>query len=299
MVWKRKSSRTKSGARLDGLRIASAGWDAFAGNFEFAADPESSVLAWFDGRREAAARFRVFGQGGSGGLYAYWLREGSQPPDAPIVLLGSDGETRVIASNEDEFLALLACDIADLGMYDDEPVDSPDHERYLAWLDEQGLSPASDPEDTIVSAEIAYPGLEAFVEQAMAGESLDEVVAAPTDSRRATAILTDPMALLGKPVPRVALGEDTGLQLSQTGGIVTTVFITRGPIGDGLRPGGLDPFALTRSSAATELGAPHTGDTAWDRWDLDDVAWRITWDDDGGVKMMTLMWRPALPPHLR
>ncbi len=73
-----------------------------------------------DGRREPAARFRVFGEEGSGGFYAY-------------------------ASNEDEFLALLACDVADLGMDDNEPSGSPDHQRYLAWLREQGLSPASHP----------------------------------------------------------------------------------------------------------------------------------------------------------
>jgi hypothetical protein len=294
MVWKRK----KSGTRLEKLRIASAGWDAFAGNFEFADDPERSALAWFDGRREAAARFRVFGQEGSGGLYAFWLREGRQPPDAPVVLLGSEGETRVIASNEDEFLALLACDIADLGMDDDEPSGSPDHERYVAWLEEQGLSPASDLEETMVSAELAYPGLDGLVAQAMAGQPLD-VVVAPTESQRATVIPTDPIALLGKPVPSVHIATHSGLELSHERGRVNTVFITRGLIGNGLRPGGLDPFALTRPSAATALGAPHMAGTSWDRWDRDDVAWHITWGDDGNVEMLTLMWRPALPPDLR
>jgi hypothetical protein len=295
MVLKWKKFET----RLEVLRTVSSAWGAFAGNFEFADDPERSALAWFDGRREAAARFRVFGQEGSGGLYAFWLREGRQPPDAPIVLLGSEGETRVIASNEDEFLALLACDIADLGMYDDEPSGSPDHERYLAWLDEQGLSPASDPEETMVSAELAHPGLEALVAQAMAGQPIDDVVVAPTESHRATVIPTDPIALLGKPVPSVRLAKDSGLVLSHQSGRVTTVFITRGPIGSGLRPGGFEPFGLTRANAATELGAPDRADTSWDRWDLDEVAWHMTWGDDGKVEMLTLMWRPALPPYLR
>jgi hypothetical protein len=284
-------------SRLDGLRSASAAWDFFAGDFEFAEDPESSALAWFDGRREAAARFQVFGQEGSGGLYAYWLSESRRPPEAPIVLLGSEGETRVIASNEDEFLALLACDIAELGMDDEEPSGSPDHERYMSWLHEQGLSPASDPEETIVDAELAHPGLEAFVNRAMAGQTLDDVVVAPTESR-ATVIRTDPIALLGKPVPRVKLGKESGLQFSKTGGRVDTVFITRGPIGEGLRPGGLNPFALTRTNAVTEFGIPDRADTSWDRWDRDDVAWQITWDDAGSVKMLTLMWRPMLPSHL-
>jgi hypothetical protein len=66
-----------------------------------------------------------------------------------------------------------------------------------------------------------------------------------------------------------------------------------------LRPGGLDPFALTRTNAVTEFGVPHRADTSWHRWDRDDVAWHITWGDDGNVQMLTLMWRPALPSHLR
>ena len=192
MVRRRKRPET----RLEGLRIASVGGTLSPATSSSQTTPRASALAWFDGRREAATRFRVFGQEASGGLYAFWLREGRQPPDAPIVLLGSEGETRVIASNEDEFLALLACDIADLGMDDDEPSGSPDHERYVAWLDEQGLSPASDPEETMVNAELAYPGLEALVAQAMAGQPLDDVVV-PTESQRATVIPTDPIALLG------------------------------------------------------------------------------------------------------
>ena len=67
-MWKEGASRKKAGTRLDGLRTASGGWDFFAGDFEFADDPERSALAWFEGRGEAAARFRVFGQEGSGGL---------------------------------------------------------------------------------------------------------------------------------------------------------------------------------------------------------------------------------------
>ena len=264
MVWK-KSSRKKAGTRLDALRTASARWRAFAGNFEFADDPEGSALAWFDGRREPAARFRVFGEEGSGGLYAYWLCEGRRPPDAPIVLLGSEGETRVIASNEDEFLALLACDIADLGMYDNEPSGSPDHERYLAWLREQGLSPASHPQATMASAERAFPGLEALVDQAMAGQPLDQIVAAPSEAQGSTEvpteIPTDPIALLGGPVPSVDVPDDSGVELSQKRGMVTTVFITRGAIGNGLRTGGLDTFALTRTGAARS-SVRRTGPTA-------------------------------------
>ena len=82
----------------------------------------------------------------------------------------------------------------------------------MVWLDKQGLAPASDPAETMVSAELAHPGLEALVDQAMAGQPLDEVVVAPTESQRATVIPTDPIVLLGKPVPSVHLAEDSGLE---------------------------------------------------------------------------------------
>jgi hypothetical protein len=80
LVWKEGASRKKAGIRLDGLRNASAGWDFFAGDFKFADDPERSALAWFDGRGEAAARFRVFGQEGSGGLYGVHHSESNREP---------------------------------------------------------------------------------------------------------------------------------------------------------------------------------------------------------------------------
>ena len=100
-------------------------------------------------------------------------------------------------------------------------------------------------------------------------------------------------------MPSVDVPDDSGVELSQKRGMVTTAFITRGAIGNRMRPGGLDPFALTRTNAARELGAPHRSDSSWDRWDRDDVAWHVTWGDDGKVEMLSLMWRPALPPHLR
>jgi hypothetical protein len=53
--------------------------------------------------------FRVFGQDGSGGYAAFWLVRPGQPlADQPVVFLGSEGETGVVARNLGDFLWLLA-----------------------------------------------------------------------------------------------------------------------------------------------------------------------------------------------
>ncbi|MFF6789069.1 SMI1/KNR4 family protein [Streptomyces filamentosus] len=53
--------------------------------------------------------FRVFGQDGSGGYAAFWLvRTGLPLADQPVVFLGSEGETGVVARDLAAFLWLLA-----------------------------------------------------------------------------------------------------------------------------------------------------------------------------------------------
>uniref|UniRef100_A0AAU3I807 SMI1/KNR4 family protein n=1 Tax=Streptomyces sp. NBC_01393 TaxID=2903851 RepID=A0AAU3I807_9ACTN len=52
---------------------------------------------------------RVFGQDGTGGYAAFWLaRHGAPLAEQPVVFLGSEGETGVVAGNLGAFLWLLA-----------------------------------------------------------------------------------------------------------------------------------------------------------------------------------------------
>ncbi|MEH6373213.1 SMI1/KNR4 family protein [Streptomyces sp. KLMMK] len=65
--------------------------------------------AWTRNRELDGARFRVFGQDGSGGYAAFWLiRPGRTLADQPVVFLGSEGETGVVARDLGDFLWLLA-----------------------------------------------------------------------------------------------------------------------------------------------------------------------------------------------
>lgn len=53
--------------------------------------------------------FRVFGQDGTGGSVAFWLiRPGQALVEQPVIFLGSEGETGVVARNLGAFLWLLA-----------------------------------------------------------------------------------------------------------------------------------------------------------------------------------------------
>ncbi|MGW6255938.1 SMI1/KNR4 family protein [Streptomyces sp. NPDC055085] len=65
--------------------------------------------AWTGNGELDGDEFRVFGQDGTGGNVAFWLiRPGRPLVEQPIVFLGSEGETGVIARNLAAFLWLLA-----------------------------------------------------------------------------------------------------------------------------------------------------------------------------------------------
>ncbi|MCF3131133.1 SMI1/KNR4 family protein [Streptomyces olivochromogenes] len=65
--------------------------------------------AWTRNRELNGDAFRVFGQDGTGGYAAFWLIRPQRPlVDQPVVFLGSEGETGVVARDLAAFLWLLA-----------------------------------------------------------------------------------------------------------------------------------------------------------------------------------------------
>ncbi|MER5275409.1 hypothetical protein ABT025_06580 [Streptomyces sp. NPDC002809] len=65
--------------------------------------------AWTGNRELNGDDFRVFGQDGTGGYAAFWLvRPCRELAEQPIVFLGSEGETGVVAQEMGAFLWLLA-----------------------------------------------------------------------------------------------------------------------------------------------------------------------------------------------
>lgn len=77
--------------------------------FLTAADTTDWFQAWTGNSELDGDDFRVFGQDGSGGYAAFLLIRPSRPlTEQPIVFLGSEGETGVVARDLGDFLWLLA-----------------------------------------------------------------------------------------------------------------------------------------------------------------------------------------------
>ncbi|SEL87782.1 hypothetical protein SAMN05414137_114182 [Streptacidiphilus jiangxiensis] len=77
--------------------------------FLAAEDTTDWFRAWTGNPQLTGDAFRVFGQNGAGGYAAFWLvRPGRPLADQPVVVLGSEGETGVVARSLGDLLWLLA-----------------------------------------------------------------------------------------------------------------------------------------------------------------------------------------------
>ncbi|MER7178418.1 SMI1/KNR4 family protein [Streptomyces hyaluromycini] len=94
--------------------------------------------AWTGNAELDGDDFRVFGRHGTGGYAAFWLVRSHRPlVDQPVVFLGSEGETGVVARDLGAFLWLLA---GGYGPWEaaasDDPDWTPRHNHELAAVAE-------------------------------------------------------------------------------------------------------------------------------------------------------------------
>jgi hypothetical protein len=88
--------------------------------FNSAEDTTDWFRAWTGNPDVTGDAFRVFGQDGTGGYAAFWLvREGQPLTEQPVVFLGSEGDTGVVARNLADFLWLLAGGVGPLEAVDE------------------------------------------------------------------------------------------------------------------------------------------------------------------------------------
>jgi hypothetical protein len=78
-----------------------------SGCFEICDYGQTDVEGWFPNDVSTRRQVAVFGKGSTGSSYALWLVPTSDPDEAPVVLFGSEGEFKVLASNAFEFCRLL------------------------------------------------------------------------------------------------------------------------------------------------------------------------------------------------
>lgn len=97
--------------------------------------------AWTGNSELSGDDFRVFGQDGTGGIAAFWLvRPGRELVEQPVVFLGSEGETGVVARDLGAFLWLLADGLGPweaATSYGPEPARAPQASRDLAAIAER------------------------------------------------------------------------------------------------------------------------------------------------------------------
>ena len=135
----------------------------FSGRFKLA---PGDAAAWL-GEAGDPAEFAVIGHDPDGSQYAFWLYDGRTPADAPIAYLSaSHSGSTVLAASLEEFLALLALDVTDLGVYFDE-ADRPrkhsaGHAAFVTWLAECfAITPAAHADRVVKRAAASHPKLSA------------------------------------------------------------------------------------------------------------------------------------------
>ncbi|RKE16967.1 SMI1/KNR4 family protein [Streptomyces sp. TLI_171] len=122
--------------------------------------------AWTGNAAVTGSQFRVFAQDGTGGYAAFWLvRDGRELADQPVVFLGSEGETGVVARDLADFLWLLAGGLGP-GEAADEYRRSPDlpaDGTRTAVAERFAPERRRPPLEIVESAGAEFPGFEAFV----------------------------------------------------------------------------------------------------------------------------------------
>ncbi|MFD0262619.1 SMI1/KNR4 family protein [Kitasatospora indigofera] len=77
--------------------------------FDPAADTTDWLRSWTGNPEVDGGAYRIFGQDGTGGLAALWcVRPGRPLADQPVVFVGSEGESGVVAGSLSDFLWVLA-----------------------------------------------------------------------------------------------------------------------------------------------------------------------------------------------
>lgn len=105
---------------VDICRFVTAHGYPVSGCFEVSKIGMHDVRAWFRDDADAQAAFLPFGRGACGEVYAIWLTEGLASDGAPVIMLGSEGQLEVLATDSREFCRLLCLGYSEIGTDDSD-----------------------------------------------------------------------------------------------------------------------------------------------------------------------------------
>lgn len=137
-------------------------------------ESDSNLGSWLGALPKDGSRVVVFAQDGTGSLFGVWLRpEHADVETAPVIYLGSEGETAVLAKDPRAFIELLGSAMTFDGhagtffsMDDDEDEEIGELRKRAASFAKRtlGLAKLRKPAVIKAEAEAAYPGLQAWVD---------------------------------------------------------------------------------------------------------------------------------------
>jgi len=114
--------------------------------------------AWTGNEAADGSLFKVFGQDGSGGYAAIWITQPDKELlEQPIVFMGSEGETGVIASDFDSYLWLLACGVGPCEAVAYPDLDREPNTQFLAFARENSSHEPLEARTVLEQARSKYP----------------------------------------------------------------------------------------------------------------------------------------------
>jgi hypothetical protein len=109
--------------------------------------------AWTGNEEVDGEEFRIFGQDGTGGYAAFWVRDSLKPLlDQPIVFLGSEGEIGVVAINFEHYIWLLASGIGPFEAVEFPTVAREPNQLFMAFAQEHSSITPLNREEVLAAA---------------------------------------------------------------------------------------------------------------------------------------------------
>ncbi|MBP2326314.1 hypothetical protein JOF56_006699 [Kibdelosporangium banguiense] len=133
--------------------------------FESADETTDWIRSWTGNKELTGEQFRVMGQDGTGGYAAFWLIRSDRPvTEQPVVFLGSEGETGVVARNLADFLWLLADGFGPLEAVEYPEQSSQPNDELVEIAERHAPDARKTGAEAIAAAKAEFPDFEATIE---------------------------------------------------------------------------------------------------------------------------------------
>lgn len=116
----------------------------------------------------AAALLHAFAQDGTGGMVCLWTYDDQPLDEAPVVHLGSEGDSCLLAADLAQFLALTALGLEPFALAEDRWEgwsEQEVHEGGVAFLEDHDVALPTSVEDAVTAARTQHPDVTDWVSE--------------------------------------------------------------------------------------------------------------------------------------